>query len=147
MDDANPEALSGRELVDAIVDGRLPQPPMLQTLSIRIVEAGDQYAVLEGNPGPQHLNPGLVHGGYALTMIDGATGSAGNTLRPACGLIGTIETKVNMVRPIRVETGPIRATGRVISAGRRIVLTEGRLEDLNGALLAYGTSTLMLTAP
>jgi uncharacterized protein (TIGR00369 family) len=120
---------------------------MLQTLSIRIVEAGDKYAVLEGSPGPQHLNPGTVHGGYALTMIDGATGAAANTLRPAGGLIGTIETKVNLVRAITVETGPIRATGQVISAGRRIVLAEARLTDLGGELLAYGTPTLMLTIP
>jgi uncharacterized protein (TIGR00369 family) len=144
VDGAQQAALSGRELIDAIVAGRVPQPPMLQTLSIRIVEAGDKYAVLERTPGPRHLHSGpVVHGGYALPMIDGATGAAANTLRPPGGLIGTIETKVNLVRAITLETGPVRARGHGISAGRRIVLAEALLTDLNGELLAYGTSTLM----
>jgi uncharacterized protein (TIGR00369 family) len=147
MDSAERAPLSGRELVEAIVDGRVPQPPMLETLSIRIIEIGDQHAVLEGTPGPQHLNPGSVHGGYVLTMVDAAAGAAANTLRPAGGLIGTIETKVNMVRPIRADIGPIRATGRVISAGRRIVLCEAQVTDEDDGLLAHGTSTLMLTIP
>jgi uncharacterized protein (TIGR00369 family) len=141
-------ALSGREYVEAIVDGREPQPPMLETLSIRIIEVADGNVVLEGRPGRQHLHGGeVVHGGYALTMIDGAAGAAANTLRPAESLIGTIETKVNLLRPITVDTGPVRATGRVVSASRRIIVAEARLTALNGDLLAFGTSTLMLTQP
>jgi uncharacterized protein (TIGR00369 family) len=145
---AHEGALSGRELIEAMVDGREPQPPMLHALSIRIIEVDDGYAVLEGNPGPHHLHGGgAVHGGYALTMIDGAAGAAANTLRPAEGLIGTIETKANLIKAITIDTGPIRATGRVVSAGRRVVVAEARLAALNGDLLAYGTSTLLLTQP
>ena len=140
--------LSGREFVEAIVEGRLPQPPMLETLAIRIIVVGDGYAVLEGTPGPQHLHGGpVVHGGYALTMIDAAAGSAANTLRPAQGRIGTIETKVNLLKAITVDTGTVRATGRVVSAGRRIVVVEARLTAPDSDLLAFGTSTLMLTPP
>ena len=42
--------LSGREYVEAIVDGREPQPPMLETLSIRIIEVADGHVVHEGSP-------------------------------------------------------------------------------------------------
>jgi uncharacterized protein (TIGR00369 family) len=146
--EAQDAAQSGRELVEAIVVGRVPQPPMLQTLAIRIIEVADGYAVLEGSPGMQHLHGGrAVHGGYAITMIDGAAGAAANTLRPAGGLIGTIETKVNLLEVITVDTGTVRATGRVVNASRRIVVAEARLAGANGELLAYGTSTLMLTPP
>jgi acyl-coenzyme A thioesterase PaaI-like protein len=54
---------------------------------------------------------------------------------------------VNLVKTITVETGPVRATGRVISATRRIIVAEARLTASNGDLLAFGTSTLMLTPP
>ena len=63
------------------------------------------------------------------TMIDNAAGGAANTLRPAGALIGTIETKANLVRPIMTDSGPVRATGQVISAGRRIIVSEARLVD------------------
>ena len=80
-------------------------------------------------------------------MIDAAAGSAANTLRPAQGRIGTIETKVNLVKAITVDTGTIRAIGRVITAGRRIVVVEAHVTAPDGDLLAFGTSTLMLTPP
>ena len=148
MAESQDPALSGREFVEAIVDGREPQPPMLDTLSIRIIEVADGQVVLEGRPGPQHFHGGeIVHGGYALTMIDAATGAVANMLRPADGRIGTIETKVNLIKAITASTGPVRATGSVVSASRRLVVAEARLVALNGDLLAYGTSTLLLTLP
>jgi uncharacterized protein (TIGR00369 family) len=138
--------LSGRELLQAMVKGDVPHPPMCTTLDFQIVEVGDGYAVYEGTPGPGHLHPGgVVHGGYALTMIDSAAGAAANTLRSAGGSIGTIEIKTNLVRAVTVDTGIVRATGRVISGGRRIIVAEARLEDSAERLLAFGVSTLLHT--
>ena len=43
-----------------------------------LVEIGDGYAVFEGEPGDHLLNPmGTAHGGWAMTLIDSATGCAG----------------------------------------------------------------------
>src|SRR5271154_2867072 len=80
-----PEAagMTGKELLQAIVDGRLPQPPISQTMSFWIAEVGDGFAVFEGDPGPHLLNPmGGVHGGWALPLIDRATGCAVHPLLP-----------------------------------------------------------------
>jgi uncharacterized protein (TIGR00369 family) len=143
----SPAAMSGREMVEAVVAGRLPQPPMLETLAIRLVEVGDGYAVCEAQPGPEHLNPSVVHGGYAMTMLDAAAGAAANTLRPAGGSIGTIETKVNFVKAIPGDAGLIRATGRVLSGGNRIVVSEAQLTDHDGTLLAVATSSLLISRP
>jgi acyl-coenzyme A thioesterase PaaI-like protein len=75
---ANPQEIAqmtGREILQAIADGRLPHPPISQTLTFWLVEIGDGFAAFEGEPGDHLLNPmGTTHGGWAMTLIDSATG-------------------------------------------------------------------------
>jgi uncharacterized protein (TIGR00369 family) len=146
-DPAEARLMSGREFLQAIIDGRLPPPSIARTLSFRLTEVDDGFAVFEAEAGPHLLNPlGLVHGGWALTLIDSAAGCAAHTLIPAGGGYATIETKVNFSRPIFKDTGTVRAEGRVVARGRRIISCEARVADLNGRLLAHGTSTVMALA-
>jgi uncharacterized protein (TIGR00369 family) len=94
------------------------------------------------------LNPlGIVHGGFALTLIDSCCGCAGHTLLPAGAGYGTLETKVNFVRPIKFDTGVLRAEGRVLAHGRTIITAEGKIIDANGKLYAHGTSMCMIQRP
>ncbi|HRI19237.1 MAG TPA: PaaI family thioesterase, partial [Burkholderiaceae bacterium] len=114
--------LSGRELLQAIIDSRLPHPTISRTMAFHLVEVGEGFAAFEGNPGPELLNPmGGVHGGVALTLIDSAAGCAAHTLLPAGGAYTTIETRGTLTRPITTDTGRVRAEGRVVNAGRKIV--------------------------
>jgi uncharacterized protein (TIGR00369 family) len=137
--------MSGREFLQAIIDGRLPPPPMAETLSFRLVEIGDGFAAFEGDAGPHLLNPlGIVHGGWALTLIDSAAGCAAHTLVPAGSSYATIETKANFSRPIAKDAGRVRAEGRAVGRGRRIISCEARVVDAKGRLLAHGSSTLMV---
>lgn len=137
--------LSGRELLQAIVDGRLPQAPISQAMSFWIVEVGEGFAAFEGEPGAHLLNPaGGVHGGWALTLIDSATGCAGHSLLPAGVGYTTIETKGNFSRPIAKDTGRVRCEGRVISPGRQIITAEARVFGPDKRVLASGTSTLLV---
>jgi uncharacterized protein (TIGR00369 family) len=139
--------MSGKELLQAVIDGRLPQPPIGKTMSFRLVEVGDGFAAFEGDPGPHVLNPtGTVHGGWALTLIDSATGCAAHSLLPTGSLYTTIETKANFSRPITPDTGRVRAEGRVVSQGRQIISTEAKLFSQDGRVLAHGTSTIMVLA-
>jgi uncharacterized protein (TIGR00369 family) len=147
VDPAEARLMSGRELLEAMMEGRLPAPPMMRTLTFTLTEIGEGSAVFEGDPGPHLLNPlGVIHGGWALTLIDSATGCACHTLLPAGVSYTTIETKVNFSRPITTETGRVRAEGRVVGRGRRIISCEGRIVDAGGRLVAHGTSTLMVLA-
>lgn len=139
--------LSGRELLQAVVDGRLPQAPISQAMSFWIVEVGEGFAAFEGDPGAHLLNPaGGVHGGWALTLIDSATGCAAHTLLPAGTGYTTLETKGNFVRPISAGTGRVRCEGRVVSPGRQIMTAEARVTGADGKVLAHGTSTLLVLA-
>jgi uncharacterized protein (TIGR00369 family) len=137
--------LSGREILQAIIDGRLPQPPISQTMTFWLVEVGDGFAVFEGEPGDHLLNPmGTVHGGWAMTLIDSAAGCAGYSLVPAGAGFRTVETKVNLSRPITSDSERVRAEARVVSQTRQIISTEARVTGRDGRVLAHGTSTLMV---
>ena len=110
--------MSGRELLQAILDGRLPAPPIAGTLSFWLAEIGDGVAMFEGDAGPHLLNPlGFVHGGWALALIDSAAGCAAHTLLPAGVSYTTIETKANFSRPITQNMGTVRAKDAWSAAG------------------------------
>jgi uncharacterized protein (TIGR00369 family) len=137
--------MSGKEILQAIVDGRLPQALISQTLTFWIVEVGDGYAAFEGETGAHLLNPmGGVHGGWALTLIDSVAGCAGHSLLPAGSGYTTIETKGNFSRPITRDTGRVRAEARAVGQGRQIISSEARVLDAGGRVLAHGTSTIMV---
>jgi uncharacterized protein (TIGR00369 family) len=147
---ATPEQIAGktgREVLQAIIDGTFPQPPIGQTMTFRLAEVGDGFAAFEGEAGKHLLNPaGGVHGGWALTLIDSATGCAAYSTLPADLPYTTIETKANFSRPILHDTGLVRCEARVVSRGRRIISCESHLKSADGKLLAHGTSTLMVLA-
>jgi uncharacterized protein (TIGR00369 family) len=136
---------TGREILQAIIDGELPQAPIGETMSFWITAIGGGFAVFEGEPGPHLLNPlGSVHGGWALTLIDSATLCAGWSLLPVGSGCTTIETKANLSRPITVNTGRVRAEARVVAQGRQIISAEARVLSRDGKVQAHGTSTLMV---
>jgi uncharacterized protein (TIGR00369 family) len=137
--------MTGREILQAIIDGKLPQAPISETMSFWITEVGDGFAAFEGQPGGHLLNPmGTVHGGWVLTLIDSVGGCAGHSLLPIGAGYTTIETKANFARPITKDSGRVRAEARVVAQGRQIISAEGRVLGGDGKVLAHGTSTIMV---
>ena len=138
---------SGLEILAAMIAGVLPAPAICKPLNFRLVEVREGFALFEGETGPELLNPmGGVHGGWALTLIDSATGCACMSTLAAGVSYTTVETKANFVRPILADTGRVQCSAQVIHRGRQIVTTESRVTDADGRLLAHGTSTLMVLA-
>ncbi len=120
-------------------------PPIGETLGFRLVDAGDGWAAFEGVPGPQHYNPmGIVHGGYAATLLDSACGIAVVTRLEEGQAMTTLELKTSYLKAMTGKTGTVRAEGRVISMGRRVAYSEAKLTDADGRLLATATSTLLV---
>lgn len=140
--------MNGLEAMRALIAGRFPPPSIATTLGFHLAEVEDGRAVFLGDPSDRIMNPlGIVHGGWALTLIDSCCGCAAHTtLAPGLGYT-TVETKVNFVRAITPQTGQVRAEGLVVARGRTIITSEGKLTDARGRLLAHGTSTLMVLRP
>lgn len=140
--------LNGLEAMQALIAGKFPPPSIATTLGFTLAEVEFGRAVFVGTPSDKILNPlGIVHGGWALTLIDSCTGCAAHTTLAAGVGYTTVETKVNFVRAVQADTGPLRAEGVVVAQGRTIITAEGKLIGANGKLYAHGTSTLLVLRP
>ena len=93
----------------------------------------------------RHYNPiGSVHGGFAATMLDSALGCAIFSTLKRGDTWTTLELKINYVRAMTKDTGPVRAEGRVIHRGRTVATSEGDLKDRAGKLYAHASTTCMI---
>jgi uncharacterized protein (TIGR00369 family) len=136
---------SGLEILQRMIRGELPQPPIAHALGIRLAEAGQGTALFEFEPAEYHYNPiGVVHGGVAGVLLDSAMGCSVHTTLPATAGYTTLEYKINLVRAITMKTGTMRVEGRVVHGGKRSATAEGRIVDSTGKLYAHGTTTCMI---
>jgi uncharacterized protein (TIGR00369 family) len=136
---------SGLEMMQAMLRGEVPYPPIAQTLDFLIMEASAGHAVFQGTPGAAHLNPmGTVHGGWFATLLDSALGCAVHTrMKPGQGYT-TAELSVNIVKALTPKVSRVRAQGRVIHCGRQLATAEARLVGPDGTLYAHATTTCLV---
>lgn len=135
----------GLIFLKGIIAGKFPQPPIGETVGFKLIEAEPNRVVFEGLPELRHYNPiGTVHGGFAATLLDSALACAIFTTMLKGDAWTTLELKLNYVRPMTKDTGPVRAEGRMIHRGRTIATSEGDLKDANGKLYAHATTTCMI---
>ncbi len=136
---------SGLDFLKGVIDGRLPAPPIAETLGFTLVAVENGRAIFEGVPEHRHYNPiGVVHGGFAMTLLDSALGCSVHTTLDKGDTYTTLEIKVNLVRPLTKDTGLIRAEGRILHRGRTLATAEGEIKDASGKLYAHATTTCMI---
>jgi uncharacterized protein (TIGR00369 family) len=140
--------LSGVEYMRQLAEGELPQPPIAVLMNMRPVEVEPGRAVFEGRPGEEHYNPiGVVHGGYAATLLDSALGCAVHTTLDVGEAYTTQTLEVKLVRPLTAQVGLVRAEAEVAYRGRRQATAQAKLvEAATGKLLAHATATCMVMA-
>lgn len=136
---------SGRQILEAMVSGELPYPPMNDTMNLALLEVGDGRAVFQGIPLLAHYNPlGSVHGGWFASLLDSALGCAIQSALPAGRSYTTAELSIKIVRAASHKTGPLRATGRLVHGGDRLATAEARVEDEHGKLYAHATTICLV---
>lgn len=145
-------AMDGPAFYAALTSGRFPLAPMLRLMGLRVRASATEeprQVVFEADPAEYHLNPmGVVHGGFAATMLDSAIGHTIVSNLPAGAIFTTLEIKVSYLRPMTDETGVVHTDTTIVSLGRRVVSVESRLLDDSGRLYATSSSTcLIIEAP
>ncbi|WP_439605596.1 PaaI family thioesterase [Hydrogenophaga sp.] len=137
--------LTGLQQMQAMLDGKLPYPHIAHTLDFSLVEVGEGRAVFQGQPQLKHYNPlGSVHGGWYATLLDSALGCAVHTVMPVGRAYTTAELGVNIVRAASLKSGPLRAIGTVLHAGRQLATAEARIVGADGKLYAHATTTCLV---
>src|SRR5690606_7900950 len=72
--------LTGLEMLQGMIAGRFPAPPIAYTLRFFLLEVSDGHSVFQGEPRREFFNPlGTVHGGWFATLLDSALGCAVHT--------------------------------------------------------------------
>ena len=139
--------LSGLELMQAMVAGQLPMPPIAHVIPMTGVAAEHGRVVFEAQADERHLNPlGGVHGGFAATVLDSVTACAVHTVLEAGVGYGTIDLNVKMVKAVPRGV-PLIAEGKVLSVSRSLGIAEGKLKYADGNLYAHATATCLIIRP
>jgi uncharacterized protein (TIGR00369 family) len=139
---------AGLEFLQAMVDGEVPPPPIMQTLGARLESVAHGHAVFTMTPSESHYNPiGSVHGGVYATLLDSAAACAVHSMLPAGVAYTSLDLSVRFIGAINVDTGPVSCTGTVKHLGRRTALAEAVLTSHSGKLLATATSHCLILNP
>jgi len=114
-------------------------------LGIRLVETGEGRAVVEMEALDQMANSlGVVHGGFIATMCDSAMARAMAAAVPPGTRHVSFDLKVNFINPAR-PGDRLRATGRVLHAGRRTGVAEARVEGPGKTLIATASGSFSIS--
>src|SRR5690348_4311967 len=96
-------------------------------------------------PTPDMANSmGFVHGGMISTLADSAMGRSLRTIKPGVTKSMSFDLKLSFISAAKVGE-KLRATGRVVHAGRRTAVTECRVEGAGGRLVATASGTFAIT--
>ena len=140
-------SMSGLAFMQAILDGRLPQPPIAGVMNYRLHLVEDGRVIFRGTPDFRHANPmGGTHGGWYGTLLDSAMACAVMTRVQQGSFYTTLEYRVNITRPIPAGT-EIEAEGTVQHAGRSTGVAQGTIRGVaDGRLYATGSTTCLIMA-
>ena len=137
--------LDGLQQLEAMRDGELPHPPIMDTLGFTDLRPEPGRVVVEMPAAEFHYNPlGGVHGGVISTLLDTAAACAVHTTLAVGELYTSVDLTAKFLRPVTVDSGLLTCEGTVISRGRRTALAQAQLTDGAGRLVAHATSTCLI---
>ena len=138
-------AMTGLEQLEAMRDGTLPHPPIMDTLGLTDLHPEAGRVVVEMPAAEFHYNPlGGVHGGVISTLLDTAAACAVHTTLAVGEFYTSLDLTVKFLRPVTVDSGLLTCEGTVIQRGRRTALAQAQLTDGAGKLVAHATSTCLI---
>jgi uncharacterized protein (TIGR00369 family) len=137
--------LPGLDRMRAVLDGKLPPPPIHYLSGLSPVEAGPGTATFAMPATGWFLTPtGVFSPGVMAWVADAPLGSAISTGLAPGRILVTSDLSMNFLRPASPASERLVARARLIHAGRSLGLSEVTVEDGRGRLLGHGTSRCFL---
>jgi uncharacterized protein (TIGR00369 family) len=139
------DATPGLELVQSWQKEERAAPPVCQLSAWRLVDVEEGTATWS-MPASQWFCTGFgtFYGGIIALFIDGGINSAVTTTLPPATSFGTLDLKINFLRPVTPDGRELLARATVVHRGRTIAVTTAEVEDSDGKLVAMATSSAMI---
>ena len=140
------DRMSGLEVFRALMDERLPAPPVYYFMGGRWIEADEGRATFVQPAIPWFQSPaGTVYGGAIAYIADLCLLGAVQTTVPAKTAFSPLDLKVNFIRPVFPDGRNITAVGEVVHRGKTLAVANAELKNEEGKVVAVATgSTLIL---
>jgi uncharacterized protein (TIGR00369 family) len=137
--------MAGLDYLRSLLTGALPGAPIAALFGFTVAEIDDGLAVFECQPDESAYNPiGVVHGGLVCTLADSVVGCAvHSTLEAGVGYT-SIDLNVSYLRSVTVDSGVLRATGRVTKRGRRVAFSTAEIVDGSGKTVATASGSCLI---
>lgn len=125
-----------------ILDRLNSRCPFNKYNGITVKDLGSDWAVVEGEISPDMLNPwGTAHGAFIYGLCDVAAGVAATNMATHSSV--TLSGTIYYLRPS--EGTYLRAEGKVIKAGRTVVVVETNVYNDKNVHTARGEFQIFLT--
>ena len=136
---------SGLDLVTMWLKGERDPPPHCQLAGWRMLGAEEGRATWS-MPASQWFCTGFgtFYGGIIAMFLDGGINTAVTTTLPPGASFGTLDLKVNFLRPVTPDGRDLVAEATVVHRGRTIAVTTAEVEDADGKRVAMATSSAMI---
>lgn len=137
---------SGLDLVQLWEKGERPLSPNCSLLGLRFLEVAEG-AVTLAMPASLWFCTGFgtFYGGVLTALADTAINSAVTTTLPAGTSFGTLDLKLNFLRPVTPDGRDLVARATVEQRGRTIAVTTARIDDADGKRVAMATGSAMIS--
>lgn len=136
---------AGAEQVREAVRGIFTRAAFLEHLGIAFDDAGPGWCKGHVNVRPEHRQQhGYAHAGVIATLADHVAGGAARSVVGETEDVITIEFKINFLQAAKGTA--LHASGRVLMAGKRIVIAESEVFD-GESLVAKCVETLAVQTP
>lgn len=147
-DYAQNDPRTGLEQVADLAAGKYPISPMTKLMPFKTLPPQKGALTFEATPDETHLNGfGVVHGGWAMTMLDNAMGLAAHSMVAPGEYCPSMETTVTFLDKICADGRTLTISANVTAQDGRKFTVEGAIAAPDGKKLATGKSTCILVSP
>jgi uncharacterized protein (TIGR00369 family) len=138
-------ATSGLDLVQLWRKGERDTSPNCSLLGLRFVEAAEGSVTLAA-PASLWFTTGFgtFYGGVLAAFADAAMNAAVTTTLPPGASFGTLDLKMNFLRPVTPDGRDLLVTANVEQRGRTIAVSTARIDDADGKRVAMATGSAMI---
>ena len=139
------DELNGLEVMQGIISGELPAPPIKHLFGIMPTEAEEGSCTFSVPATGWLTSPlGFVEGGVTACLADFALCSAIQTTVPAGTSYAPTDLRVQFLRPVTPDGRSVVARARVVHRGRGFAVSRADVTNEDGKLVALGQASALI---